>query len=275
MNLLTVSACCSEGMQAPHGKMETLCNGAQAVGVLSQDNMSPGMTPLEWSQGQTEVPAIYQIIWAIQNKSLEKLKIKKEMYSDLKAFLRIRKQFKLKQRILYRKLQVTDDRAKLQLALPIAYRQKAMAGCHDQIGHLGQDRVLELLRDRFYWPGMLMDVASYINSCPRYIRRKSQPDVAPLHNIEATQPLELIHLDYLQIEPSKGNIENVLIVTDHFTRYAQAYPSKTQTALATAKLLWNNFIVHYGFATKIISDQGHNFESELIANLCEVAGVQS
>ena len=73
-----------------------------------------------------------------------------------------------------------------------------------------------------------MDVASYINSCPRCIRRKTQPDTTPLHNIEATQPLERIHLDYLQIEPSKGNIEHVLIVTDHFTRYAQAYPSKTQ-----------------------------------------------
>ena len=57
-----------------------------------------------------------------------------------------------------------------------------------------------------------MDVASYINSCPRCIRRKTQPDVAPLHNIEAIQPLEPMHLDYLQIEPSKGNIENVLIV---------------------------------------------------------------
>ena len=150
-----------------------------------------------------------------------------------------------------------------------------MVGCHDQIGHLGQDRVLELLRDRFYWPRMHMDVASYINSCPRCIGRKSQPDVAPLHNIEATQPLEFVHLDYLQIEPSKGNIENVLIVRDHFTRCAQAYPSKTQTALATAKLLWNNIIVHYVFPTKFISDQGCNFESELIANLCQVAGVQN
>ena len=116
-----------------------------------------------------------------------------------------------------------------------------MAGCHDQTGHLGQDRVLELLRDRFFDQGYKW---------------------------------MLIHLDYLQIESSKGNIENVLIVTDYFTRYAQAYPSKTQTALATAKLLWNYFIVHYGFPNKIISDQGCNFESELIANLCEVAGEQ-
>ena len=167
----TVHAVC-EGIQAPHGKIETLCHGAQAVGVLSQDNMPPGMTSLEWSQAQIQDPAICQIIQAIHGKTLETLKIKQDKSSDLKAFLRIRKQFKLNQGILYRKSQV-NDRTRLQPVLPLSHRQKAMAGCHDQIGHLGQDRVLELLRDRFFWPGMQMDVASYINSCPRCIRRKS------------------------------------------------------------------------------------------------------
>ena len=102
---------------------------------------------------------------------------------------------------------------------------------------------------------MHTDEASYLNSCPRYLRRKSQADQAPLLNIEVNQPLELVHLDYLKIEPSKGNVENVLIVTDHFTRYAQAFPSKSQTTLTTAKLLWNTFILHYGFPAKIITDQ--------------------
>ena len=88
-----------------------------------------------------------------------------------------------------------------------------------------------------------VDVVSYTNSCPRCLHRKSKPDKAPLLNIEASQPLKLIHLDYLKIESSKGNIESVLVIADHFTRYAQAFPSKTQTALATAKLLWNNFIL--------------------------------
>ena len=134
--------------------------------MLSQDNMPSGMTSLEWSQAQIKDSAICQIIQSIQNKSLDTLKIKQDMSSDLKAFLRIRKQFKLKQGILYRKSQV-NDRARLQLVLTLSQRQKAMAGCHDQIGHLGQDRVLELLRDRFFWPGMQMDVASYIDSCPR------------------------------------------------------------------------------------------------------------
>ena len=37
------------------------------------------------------------------------------------------------------------------------------------------------------------------------------------------------------------------------TRYAQAFPSKSQTALATAQLLWNSFVLHYGFLAKIIT----------------------
>ena len=65
-----------------------------------------------------------------------------------------------------------------------------------------------------------------------------------------------------------------MVITDHFVRYAQAFPSKTQTALVTAKLLWNNFILYYGFPSKIITDQGWNCESELIENLCQLAGVQ-
>ena len=98
--------------------------------------------------------------------------------------------------------------------------------------------------------------------------------MARLRPIHVTQPLELVHMDYLSLEPSKGNIENVLVITDHFTRYALAYLSKTQTAQATARILWDNFICHYGFPEKFISDQGRNFESDLIKELCKIAGVQ-
>ena len=50
----------SEGVQAPHGKIETLCHGAQVVDALGQDNAPPGMTPLEWCQAQAKDPAINQ-----------------------------------------------------------------------------------------------------------------------------------------------------------------------------------------------------------------------
>ena len=268
----TVHAVC-KGVQAPYGKVETLCHGAQVVDALSKDKTPPGMTPLEWCQAQSQDPIISQIIGEINNKTIGKMKIRMGMPSELKALIRNRKLLTLKHGVLYKRSKV-DARTKHLLVVPPSHRQRALEGCHDQVGHLGQDMVLDLLRDRFYWPGMHVDVVSYINSCSRCLRRKSQPDKAPLVNIETSQPLELIHLDYLKIEPSKGNIENVLVITDHFTRYAQAFPSKTQTALATAKLLWNNFILHSGFPSKIITDQGRNFESKLIEHLCQLAGVQ-
>ena len=272
LDVQTVQAVC-KGVQGPHGKMETLCHEAQVVDALSKDKAPPGMTHTEWCQAQSKDPILFQIVEEIKNKTIGKMKIKMGMPSDLKALIRNKRLLILKHGVLYKRSKV-DARTKHLLVVPPSHRHRAMEGCHDQVGYLGQDRVLDLLRDRFYWPGMYVDVVSYINSCPRCLRRKSQADKAPLVNIETSQPLELVHLDYLKIEASKGNIENVLVITDHFTRYAQAFPSKTQTALATAKLLWNNFILHYGFPSKIITDQSRNFESELIDLLCQLAGVQ-
>ena len=130
------------------------------------------------------------------------------------------------------------------------------------------------LRERFFWPNMQVVATQHIAKCSRCLKRKSTPQVAPLQPILVSQPLELVHLDYLTLEPSKGNIENVLVITDHFTRYALAYASKTQTAQATARILWDNFICHYGFPEQFISDQGRNFESDLIQELCKIAGVK-
>ena len=90
----------------------------------------------------------------------------------------------------------------------------------------------------------------------------------------ATHPLEVVHLDYLCLEPGKGLDENVLVVTDHFTRYTQAYVARTQTTQKTAKTLWDKFIIHYGLPEKILSHQGQNFESQLVADLCELMGMQ-
>ena len=121
---------------------------------------------------------------------------------------------------------------------------------------------------------MQTEAMQHVQQCTRCLRRKTPSHVAPLQPIHVTQPLELVHMDYLSLEPSKGNIENVLVITDYFTRYALAYPSKTQTAQATARILWDNFICHYGFPEKFISDQGRNFESDLIKELCKIAGVK-
>ena len=60
----------------------------------------------------------------------------------------------------------------------------------------------------------------------------------------------MVCVDFLTLEMSKGRFQHIFVLTDHFTRYAQAYPTKNMTAKTTADILFNYFFVHYGFPKK-------------------------
>ena len=241
------------------------------------DKETGKLSSINWAKEQRLDPNLGVIIRLIESGQLTKRKLQGKDSSEVKSFLRNKKSLKLVKDVLYRKSYSDNSTSKKtlwQLVVPKLFKERALLGCHDDVGHQGILRTLSLLRERFYWPGMQEEATQHVLKCSRCLRRKTPPQVAPLQPILVTQPLELVHMDYLSLEPSKGNIENVLVITDHFTRYALAYPSKTQTAQATARILWDNFICHYGFPEKFISDQGRNFESDLIKELCKIAGVK-
>ena len=76
--------------------------------------------------------------------------------------------------------------------------------------------------DWFYWPHMAAQAKEHIDKCCPCLTFKAKQAKTLLENIVATHPLVLIHLDYLCLEPRKGLEESVLVITDHFTWYAQA-----------------------------------------------------
>ena len=87
--------------------------------------------------------------------------------------------------------------------------------------------------------------------------------------------MQIVHIDFLTIESGKTDKDhNVLVVTDQFTRFAQAFVTTSQTAQTTAKTLWDKYFVYYGFPEMIISDQGRNFESRVISELCKLGRVK-
>ena len=96
-----------------------------------------------------------------------------------------------------------------------------------------------------------------------------------MENADATYPMELVHMDYLKIEANEGgNDVHILVVTDYFTPYAQAIVTSSQTDKCTAQNLWDKFLVHYGLLEKILMNQEHNFESDLLKALCEIAQIK-
>ena len=69
-------------------------------------------------------------------------------------------------------------------------------------------------------------------------------------------------------------VKNVLVMTDHFTRYALAVVTKDQTAKTVTKVFYECFIAVFGVPTKLLSNRGVNFTSTLVEELCSAFGIQ-
>ncbi|KAL6470658.1 hypothetical protein MHYP_G00217770 [Metynnis hypsauchen] len=140
--------------------------------------------------------------------------------------------------LVYRITQRNSDGEIHQLLLPGKFREQVIKSFHDDMGHLGVDRTLELVRNRFYWPRMSQTVEQYVKNCGSCIAWKS-PCIraAPLHQIVTSGPMELVCIDFLCLEPDSKGFSNILVVTDHFSRYSHAYPTKDQRAVTVAKTL--------------------------------------
>lgn len=233
----------------------------------------PSMSEEELSQSQRSDPAINEIIHQLETGETPSPVVREEI-PQLSIFLRELNKLELQNGILYRKRQVGEE-IQYQLILPESLRSMVLKSLHDDMGHLGFDRTHDLIRTRFFWPKMASDIDQKIKTCSRCVCRKTLPEkAAPLVNIQVTRPLELLCIDFLTIAPDRSNTKDVLVITDFFTKYAVAIPTPNQKARTVAKALWENFIIHYGFPEKLHSDQGADFESKTIKELCNLAGIQ-
>lgn len=168
---------------------------------------------------------------------------------------------------------VTDlgERA-LQYAVPRSDRRRMCTWVHKEWGHQGVQRSFEVLRRHCFWPGMLEDVGAVVRECVHctQVKRPKIAQRAALAHIVAHRPLELVCLDFLKLDRAERGIEDVLVCTDAFSRFAVAIPCPDQTAATTAAKFRDHFICVYGFPERVHSDQGRNFESVLVAELCRL-----
>ncbi|CAJ1057667.1 unnamed protein product [Xyrichtys novacula] len=233
----------------------------------------PHLSEVEMRDLQRADSCLREVIAQIESGEKLPPTVRREL-PDVPFLLREWNRLEIKNEVLYRRRQ-DSGKVTYQLVLPEKLRAVVLKSLHDEMGHLGTERTLNLVRTRFFWPKMVADVERKIKTCERCIRRKAQPEkAAPLVNIESTRPLELVCMDFLTVEPDRSNAKDILVITDHFTKYSVDIPTPNQKAQTVARCLWDNFMVHYGIPERLHSDQGPDFESRTIKELCKITGIR-
>ena len=253
--------------------------------IMKQHKQFRNLANLDWVKAQNKDPVIPQVVRWINRPRGDHRKLEEylaRVVSDYeKRFYTARqKEFTIQDNLLY--LQATPANSQDTVpvfVIPTADQQAAIDGCHCSVGHQGRDHTLSLMKEQFWWPGMSQALLKAVANCGRCIQYKAKGQLPPMQPIICTEPMELIHIDYVGMEVTvatdkKPVVKNVLVVVDHFTCYVQAFMTKNHTARTTARLQYNNYFSVFGFPQRLMSDQGTEFCGKVIAAMCSLLGVK-
>ena len=163
----------------------------------------------------------------------------------------------LKQGVLHQ-IYIINDVETHRLVLPLRYHGAVLYMLHNDYGHQELDWTLALVRERFYWSTMNHDVTKYITNCYQFHDAKGHYTGSHTQHglLVANNPLDLLCIDFLKVYPSRDGKENILVLTDAFTKFSQASVINKQKALTVAKILVEKWFYVYGIPAHIHSDKG-------------------
>ena len=185
-----------------------------------------------------------------------------------------------------------DKEGKLEIQDGLQYRknllwilkgivQPILESEHDTkiAGHMGQEKMIELIRRNFWWPKMNERIINYIRSCPECQQNKaSQHQPYGLSSLLELPyaPWQSIAIDFItELPPSEG-CDQLWVIIDRFTKMAHFVPlekeKKTATDLAVifAREVWK----YHGLPTDIVSDQDSRFTSVVWKEFLQLSGIR-
>lgn len=233
---------------------------------------------------QREDPVLSRVIQWLENSSDRPPRGEIAQFdSSTKAFWHQWEMLKLSNGILHRKWFPQGKHARAvpyeQLVAPGEIRYRILKSLHDSPtgGHLGITKTVNRVRQRFYWVGYKNDITRWCRECDICAQNKQgrRRPRAGLRQQPVGFPLEKIAIDILGPLPKTENeCEYIMVVSDYFTKWTEAYAIKNHTAYTVADVLVKEFISRFGIPRQLHSDQGREFESNLIAELCKLLQIR-
>ena len=217
-----------------------------------------------------------------------KAKIQNEEYSEeilqqdirYKHYLNNLDRIVLKDEIVTR--QYYDETGQIkyhQILLPKHLLKELLQAIHGTAHrHPGISKMLQEIRQKYYYPGIAKYVKKWVEGCETCARDKRVPNntITPeLLNLPEWDlgPEDAMQIDLLSNLPTSGGYQTVMTAIDVFSRYLFAYPLIEATATNVAKVIIDIMTKHSYLPTTLITDKGSAFTSTIIAEITQILGI--
>lgn len=186
--------------------------------------------------------------------------------------IEIKKNFVVKKGLLYRKTEAGD-----RWVVPKGVRWQILKSNHDEIGHFGFDKTLEIIKSKYWFAKMRRFIKKYVESCLEcaYSKIPSGKRAGLLHPIEKVeQPFHTLHIDHLgPFIRSKHKNSYLLTIIDAFTKFVILVPVKSTKSVHSVKAMKNYFHT-FSVPKRIISDRGTSFTAKTFENYLNSLGIK-
>ena len=146
------------------------------------------------------------------------------------------------------------------IVLPQLYQTELLFRSHDQMGHQGVDKVYNSIQKRFEWPGLKKACEKWISACLSCQQAKDPRKLRfPLQSVESSGFNDVVQIDHQKICMTATGYNQVLVMIDYFTKYAEAAHCMTASAEETCDHLINVWIARHGCPITFQSDKGKAF----------------
>lgn len=170
--------------------------------------------------------------------------------------------YELRDGLVYRK----DKTKKLLFYVPESMENNVIRTGHDDLGHLGVEKVFGNLTKVYWFPRMRDKIQEYIYNCLRCVEFSppSGKREGHLHNIPKSDiPFDTIHVDHCgPLEKTGKGYRHLFVIVDAFTKHVRLFPCKSTTTDEVLKHL-KDYFRSYGRPKRIISDRGTAFTSDV------------
>ena len=211
-----------------------------------EPKVTSSMQCYHMQQKQEEtMQAIYKFLLTAELPTLPNLQAKRRFFSKAGEFF-------LQNSRMYKK---NGNRPPILVITDPKHKYSILLHAHEKLGHRGMFAVLEVIRNRFYWPNMRADINHHVKSCHECQIRSLKRLEIPLTISAPTSLFAKVYIDVMYMPPANG-FKYIVAARDDLSGTSEAAPLRNATAKNLAKFFWEYIYCQYGAPMIVVTDNG-------------------